>query len=161
MYPVAGTWLDVRPTMFVQGTDATTWRVQATRPHMPRGLDTPIGQFGTQVAMVSTTTGQTAVVTRGMWEPVMILVPDWDEPHLVSALQGVRYRKINAWTFTKNSPQNRFEVATHMLLMHRMSVKPHSHKENGPLSHMLERHALDHAAPSNPGWSPHIHVPRR
>jgi hypothetical protein len=54
----------------------------------------------------------------------------------------------------------RFEVATHMLLMHRISIRPHAHKENGPLSHLLDQHAIDHAAPKW-GWSPHIHVPRR
>jgi hypothetical protein len=158
--PVEGQWLDLRPTMFIQAADGTVWRVTGCRME-PFTLDTKLADLRKQVAMTSATTGQTAVVSKGDWSPVTILVPDWDEPHLVAALQGVKYRKINAWSFPKNTPQARFEVATHMLLMHRMSVKPHSHKENGPLSHLLERHAIDHAAPANPGWSPHIHVPRR
>lgn len=146
--------------MFIQGADGTVWKVTAVRM-APFTLDTRLADARKDVAMTQGSTGQTAVVSKGLWEPVMILVPDWNEPHLVAALDGIQYRKIDAWSFPKNTKQNRFEVATHMLLMHRMSIKPHSDKENGPLEHLLGRHAIDHAAPSNPGWSPHIHVPRR
>lgn len=159
MTPVEGQWLDVRATMFIRGDDGSIWNVLAERSATPRGLDTPISAMATEVALVSPT-GQRATVIKSVFEVATIMVPDWDEPHLVAALQGTKYRQIDAWSFPKNTPQARFEVAAHMLLMHRMSIKPHSHKENGPLEYLLGRHAIDHAAPSNPGWSPHVHVPK-
>lgn len=148
MEAVQSDWGYLEPWSYFRDADDVIWRVEARRSDLPR------------IALACTSaTGEQRWIVGNVEDPVTMMVPTGAEAEAILrerlGAEVVIYRIEDLPT--KNNANSRGMLRTHLWNEHNIGAG--TEVQNPHIDGLLELHALAHSSPQ-PGWTPHVHVPR-